>query len=498
MSIVATGAEGGAEPRAERARRPLRELAPAAGLSIAAGLLIAAAMPPLGWWPLAFIGIALVDWALADRPPMARLAVATLTAAAFLFPTLTWMSAFTVPGYLAAAAIMAAMFGVGALALPPGPGRWLALPAVFVLVEAVRGRWPFGGVPLSTLAYAEVAGPLGATARLGGPLLLIGLTVVAGVAIAAVTRRRWVAAAVAGGIVTASVVLAAVAPRGDEIGRVEAALVQGGGEQGTSAADTDEREVFERHLQASADVPPGTELVVWPEDIVDIDGAVIDAEEGEELADLARQLDATLVVGVVEGDGNRFRNAAVAINPDGSVADRYEKVRRVPFGEFVPFRRLLAPLGPDELVPRDAIIGEGPAVLDTEVGRLGVSISWEIFFADRARDAIGNGGLVLLNPTNGSSYSGISVQTQQVAASRLRAIETGRWTLQVAPTGFSAVIDEQGRVLERTAISEQAVIARDVELREGQTISTRVGDWLALGLAVAALAAGWWVERRRQ
>lgn len=469
----------------------------AAAVSIAAGLLMAAAMPPVGLWPLAFIGVALLDWALADQPPVARLARGTLAAAALLYPTVIWMSAFTVPGYLIAAGVMAAMFGLGYLALPPGPGRWLALPGVIVLVELVRGRWPFGGVPLSTLAHAEVAGPLGPTVRLGGPLLLIGLTVVSGVVVAALARRSWWAAAASAATVAVAVLLAAVAPRGEPVGRVEVALVQGGGPQGTQAAGTDERVVFERHLEASAQIPAGTELIVWPEDVVDIEGTVVEASEGEELAALARRLDATVVVGVVEGEGDRFRNAAVAINPDGTVADRYEKVRRVPFGEYVPFRALLAPFGPEELVPRDAIVGEEPAVLDTVIGRLGVGISWEIFFADRARDAIGNGGLVLLNPTNGSSYSGTTVQTQQIAASRLRALETGRWTLQVAPTGFSAIIDDAGHVLDRTGISEQAVLTGPVELREGQTISTRVGDWLAVGLAAAAVAAGWWVERRR-
>jgi apolipoprotein N-acyltransferase len=86
-------------------------------------------------------------------------------------------------------------------------------------------------------------------------------------------------------------------------------------------------------------------------------------------------------------------------------------------------------------------------VVDTPVGPLGIVISWEVFFADRARDAIGNGGEVLLNPTNGSSYWLTQVQTQQVASSRLRAIETGRWELQAAPTGFSALVDPAGNLL---------------------------------------------------
>ena len=106
------------------------------------------------------------------------------------------------------------------------------------------------------------------------------------------------------------------------------------------------------------------------------------------------------------------------------------------------------------------------------------------------------GARLVLNPTNGASFSGTIVQTQQVASSRMRAIETGRWVAQVAPTGFTAVIDDHGRVLERTAISERRVIQRDVELREGLTIYTPLRQPARpRSLAGLLIAAGWCVER---
>ncbi|MGH9116970.1 MAG: apolipoprotein N-acyltransferase, partial [Acidimicrobiales bacterium] len=183
---------------------PIRTWPPAIAVTVASGLLIAAALPPVGLWPLAFAGIVLLDWALAGQGPRSRFVRGFIAEAAVLFPTLTWMTPFTLPGYVAAAVIMSAMFGLGAVLVPPrSPARWLALPAAIVLVEAVRGRWPFGGVPLSTLAYAEVAGPLAPTARLGGALLLIGMTVVAGAVLAALARRAWPPAAIGAGVVLA-------------------------------------------------------------------------------------------------------------------------------------------------------------------------------------------------------------------------------------------------------------------------------------------------------
>ena len=116
-------------------------------------------------------------------------------------------------------------------------------------------------------------------------------------------------------------------------------------------------------------------------------------------------------------------------------------------------------------------------------------ISWEVFFGGRAREGVTDGATVILNPTNGASYTGTIVQTQQVASSRLRAIETGRWVVQAAPTGFTAIINANGDVLQRTSVSEQRVIYATVDLRTGDTWYVSVGDgpfiWL-FGLVFAA------------
>ena len=101
-----------------------------------------------------------------------------------------------------------------------------------------------------------------------------------------------------------------------------------------------------RSLQSRADrrAPPG--LVLWPEDVVSLDTALSRSPEEGVLSDLARTLQATLVVGVTENvSPTAFRNEVVAWGPDGRLVDRYEKVHRVPFGEYVPYRGLLRPSG---------------------------------------------------------------------------------------------------------------------------------------------------------
>jgi apolipoprotein N-acyltransferase len=224
------------------------------------------------------------------------------------------------------------------------------------------------------------------------------------------------------------------------------------------------------------------------------------SREREEIAAEARRLNAPIVVGITEDTpDDRFVNAQVVVLPDGRVSSRYEKVRRVPFGEYMPFRDLLTAVGaPTDLVPRDAVAGTGPAVVDTPVGRLGVAISWEVFFAGRVRDGVSNGALAVLNPTNGSSYTGTVLQTQQVASSRLRALESGRWVVQVSPTGFSAFVDPDGRVFDRSSVSAQQVAVRSIELREARTPATVMGDLPFALLAAALLTLAVVADRRTQ
>jgi apolipoprotein N-acyltransferase len=445
------------------------------------------------------VGVAVLDRLLRDRPARSRFNRGALAGVPLYLVTFVWMQDFSLPGYVLAVLISAVFLGAAAAAVPLGPdvARWVALPGALTLLEALRLVFPFGGVPLSHLALGQAAGPFGPAARIGTYLLVVLLLGGAGVGLAALVARAWLAAGVALAAVVAVAALAPFAPDGRVEDRLRVAIVQGGGRLGTRAVDTPERVVFERHLDASDRVEGPVDLVLWPEDVVDIEGNVLRTREGRELAALARALDATLIVGVVEGQGDRFRNSVVAFAPDGEAVDRYEKVRRVPFGEYIPFRSLVDKVADLSLIPREALVGEGPGHVDTPAGEFGVVISFELFFIDRARSGIEAGGAVLLAPTNSSSYRLSLVASQAVASSRLRALETGRWTLLAAPTGFSAVIDEDGRVLQRTGQREQAVLEATVEQRSGHTLATRIGRLPVIGLAALLLVLAYLTPRIR-
>ncbi len=487
----------------------------AVGLGVAGGLLLALSLPPWplsrGAWPLALVGAACLFVALEGRRPGGRVGVGLVAGLVFYLPALWWMRDFSLPGFLATVALEAVILAI-ALALVPASGlvRIVAFPSALVAAEAVRGAFPFGGLPLAGIDLGQADGPLAAASRLGGRLLVVGVVGLAGAGLAMLvkgafrTARGSRVAPVVGGLagVGLAAVLAAagaVAPAGRESGRIEAAAVQGGGPRGLRAVDGDPADVLAAQVRASAVLRLDLDLVLWPEDVVDTDGALAGSDQEEALSSLATRLRTTLVAGVVEDVGaNRFLNAAVAWGPDGQVVARYDKVHRVPFGEYVPARTFFDRLADLSDVPRDAIAGRGVGVLDTGAGTFGVLVSYEVFFEDRARAAVRADAAILLVPTNASSYRDAQVPAQEVAAARLRAIQTGRWVLQAAPTGYSVVVDHDGRVLQSSPLGLPAVLEGVVQLRTGDTPWTVIGSVPVMAAAGLGLLWGLLVARRQK
>lgn len=481
-------------------------------LAVLAGLLIAAGLPPWGWWPLTPVGLGLWFHLTAVESGRRRFGRSALVGVAWAVPSTLWMFDLTAAGWPVVIGFFALLVALAGWVMPgSGPWRPVVFPAAVVLAELIRWHVPFGGVPIATIAMTAVDAPWAVAARLLGSPFLVVVTTTVGVALAEAVHRRRVALVLVGAVVLATVggqLAGATVEPGDEL---RVAVVQGGGPQNTRADACENRRVFERHVAATELIDPDdpVDLILWPEDVVHAspDGTPTPArcddplltrtEALDEIARLATANDALMVTGWFErsADGEANVNYSVVTTPDGELGDRYEKVRLVPFGEFVPLRSLIEVVN-DEIPGRDVRPGTEPAVLHTELGTLGVSISWEIFFDYRARDAIDAGAEVLLNPTNGSSYWLTIVQGQQVASSRLRALETDRWVLQAAPTGYSAVIDPDGEVLARTGVSEQAVLRATVELRHGRTPAVVLGPWPVLVASLAVVAASEWRRRR--
>ena len=472
--------------RPVRSRRLLRD-----GLALVLGALTMLSLPPWGLWPLGPIGLGL--WLCFCHRDAERWRDRLEVGIAFWLGAyvlgLFWITELTVPGWIAAVPVESLIMALP-LSLIGAGARWRAvgIPAALVVGEAVRWAIPFGGVPMSNLALGQVDGPWLGAAVLAGPLGVIALVGVGAVIVDRLCARDWRAVSWPA-VVAIGVPIAALAwPATTIDSTITAAVVQAGGELGTNV-DTPQRSVRLRHLETTDAWQGDADLMVWSESSTSSDAPLEDSGRLAELESLAERRDLVLVANFYEraADAERFRNATVAIDPDGGLSDRYDKAHLVPFGEYVPLRSVVEPFADLSLISREAVAGEGPGLLATSLGDIAVVTSYEVYFADLVRDGVRAGGRIIANPTLASSYSTSAVPAQSLASARLRAVETGRWVLQSSTTGYSAIVSPDGDVTRRSELRESVVLAADIELRSGSTPATALGSWPLILIAAVVL-----------
>jgi apolipoprotein N-acyltransferase len=468
--------------------------------AVAGGLLIALSVPPAGFWPLGIVGVALLYWVVRDVASVWRRALIGFATGMGLYGvTIFWFAEFNAIGAVLSMMVEASFLALAALATRRGRPYTTGLGFVgaLILSDWIRTYIPFGGVPLGGIPLGQAAGPLVPAARLGGQLLVTGLVGLLAVALVWVVRSRLlIGAGLAVAAVVALVAGGRAAPSGRSIGTIRVAVVQGGGRRGLRAIHNSATAVLQAQFTASSLIRPPVDLVLWPEDVISLDGPIDRSPVAARVGSVAVASHAALLAGVVEDAGPaRFRNAMVVWDDTGRITGRFDKVHRVPFGEYIPGRSLIKHLVSLSVIPRDAIPGTGSGAVDTQAGRVGLVISFEVFFPDRARSAIRAGGQILLAPTNTASYTTTQVPAAEIAADRLRAWETGRDVVMAAPTGWSAVLDARGHLLRRSGLGTSEVLQATVQRRTGSTPFVRWGNVPVVVLGLALLGGSVLLDR---
>ena len=453
------------------------------------GALVALSLPPYGFWVLAPICLGIYLQLSRHESSRRQLLNAFALWMGYFTVSLTWMTDLTIPGWLVATPVQALIMAFPMALVPAkGRGRAVAIPSALVVGESIRWVVPFGGVPMSNLALGPIDTYLIDVVRVGGPLLLVATIGLLAIAVEASLSRS--PRTVLGSIATIVILLgiAQMAPMAESGQVISASVVQAGGQLGTSAANSDQLAVLDRHLAAINAHAVNTDLMVWSESSVTTYAPLELSPELSTISKLATDLDSIIIANFSEVKGDNFRNASVAIEPGSGLSDRYDKVHLVPFGEYIPLRSFIEKFADLSLIPREALPGSGPGILKSSLGPIGNVISFEVYFPERVRSGIRSGARIITNPTLASSYTNSLVPEQSLASARLRAIEADRWVLQASTTGYSAIIDPDGRVVARSDLKEQAVLTSEVQLRDGITWAIRFGKFPVSVLAIFLLS----------
>jgi len=223
----------------------------------------------------------------------------------------------------------------------------------------------------------------------------------------------------------------------------------------------------------------GTELVVWPETAMPFffqDGD----EKQRRIRLLARETGSHILSGSPsyrEKDGNvRYGNSAFMVSPEGEITGKYDKVHLVPFGEYVPLKKLFTFM--EKLVAGvgDFAPGEDWNPLPLEGGTLGVLICYEGIFPEISRAYKSKGARLLVNITNDGWYGTSSAPYQHLSMALFRAVENRLYLVRAANTGISAFVSPTGEVVMKTGIFERTGLRGSVRFLTMESFYSRYGD----------------------
>ena len=516
MPATAIEPETPASGEPARATGPWRARAARVALAVGSGLTLYLSFAPRPlWWlaPIAFAGLAI---ALHGRRFWSGFGLGLAFGLAFFLAHIRWIQDFLGDDFgsapwLALSALMALFLAVACglmtfVASLPGAPVWMAL--VFLLHETVRSRFPINGFPWGRTAFSQPEGAFLPIASVGGAPLVGFAVAVTGfglgtliVRIAGRDRRPARPLIRTLGVpalctlfpVCAGLALWPTIGTDPQAGTRSIAIVQGNapdvglgllGQTGTIR--TNHIEQTERLIaDIRSGAVPKPDLVIWPETATDLR-----SEHDPVIQRLVDELDTPALIGAkYRLPTGRTQNTVVAWEPGEGQGERYVKQELVPFAEYVPLRqvaRLFTPFVDDT---GDMEAGTEPTNLEVAGTSVGVAICYEAAYDYVSREATAAGAQLLAVPTNNAWYGPGEMSYQQLAMSRLRAVEHGRAVVVPATSGVSAVIRPDGTAARPTRLYTATTLVETVPLRQATTLSDRLGAWTEYVLVGAALAS---------
>ena len=447
------------------------------------GLLLSAAFEPIALWWLAPIALALAMYALANsvRKYLSVLAFG-LT---FNLVLLHWTSIYvgSLPWIILAT-------GLTLLYLPLVAVKRLGIsyfPLIFIVLEEIRNHFPFQGFGWARIAYSQADAPYAKIAAYGGAVALSAITVLIGLTIYHLSQRDMKV------LILLPMVLVLIPINVEMTGATKALLVQGNVPELGLDFNSRAKEVFKNHVKETnkaLEEDEKVDFILWPENAVDVDPF-----RDPEIFETLNTFTTPLIVGAIVNKDMEVLNTSILWTKEAQ--NVYVKQHLTPFGEYIPLRSIASKISPLVDDVRDFSAGNESTIFTIGAAKIAPIICYELLDDQILQDGAKSSNLLAVQ-TNSATFGDSAESAQQLQITRIRAIEHSRNILSVSTTGYSAVIDYNGEVIQKSSMGTAEHLYSEVDLISSRSPRDRYGDWaLVITLIWLHLAArGGYLYRR--
>ena len=452
-------------------------------LSALSGLLLSAAFEPIAMWWLAPIALALAMYAL-EKSKRKYLSVLSF-ALTFNLVLLHWTSIFvgSLPWIILAT-------GLTLFYLPLVAVKHLGIsffPLIFIVLEEIRNHFPFQGFGWARIAYSQADAPYAKIAAHGGAVALSAITVLIGLSIYHLSQKNMKI------LILLPMVLVLVPINIQISGSTKALLIQGNVPQLGLDFNSRATEVFNNHVkktQAAMQNEKKVDFILWPENAVDVDPF-----RNPKIFETLNTFTTPLIVGAIVNRDRQVLNTSILWTKEKQ--NVYVKQHLTPFGEYIPLRSLASKISPLVDDVRDFSPGNESTIFTIGAAKIAPIICFELLDDQIMQDGAKSSNILAVQ-TNSATFGDSAESAQQLQITRVRAIEHLRNVLSVSTTGYSAVIDYNGKVLQKTQMGTPEHLYAEVGLISATSPRDRYGDWALVMTLIWLLisARGAYIYRR--
>ncbi len=448
-------------------------------VSLLAGFLLSTSFAPWSLWWMAPISLFLLMKVLYRKPFRVRLLLVSAFGIAFFAPLLHWTSTYvgSTPWIILVFGEVALLTPIAFLSLNQAK-QVLLLPAVWLVDEILRNRFPFGGFGWGRVGFSQADAPYVRLASLGGVSALSFFVLLLAVCLFFLFSHEKFFGT--GAIVTAStcLVLIAFIPTIQGSGSISVVAIQGGVPQLGLDFNSRATAVFNNHLTLTRryfeSSKKQVDLVVWPENSVDVD-PFANSYVKQSLQKLVDDIQVPIVIGAVLQGDKGPRNASILWLPTSGSSSMYIKNHLTPFGEYMPLRSIAEFFSPYASDVVDFIPGNVQTIHHVGPGKASPIICFDLVDDQLIRSIAMKGNLLLVQ-TNSATF-GLSAQSEQeLAMVRIRAVEHQRNAISISTVGVSAIIDSNGKIAQKTEINRAEVMQQEITLINSHSIADKLGN----------------------